>query len=63
MYRQRLTEEVKDAIKRGHMPTLIATLKASDKQLVEDLKKTKDDHRFLQGAALVIDELIKLLDA
>ena len=62
MYKQSIDEDTQDAIRRGHVPTLLAVLQKLDKQIVEDLKKTKEDHRFLQGAALVTDDLIKLLE-
>lgn len=62
MYKQRLTQDEQDALKRGHLPTLRRLLKQSDEKLTEDLKKCNVDNvKFLQGASHIVDELLKYL--
>lgn len=60
MYKQKITKEDKEALRRGDLQLLVTLLEASDRQVVRELKKNKEDTRLLQGAALVIDELLKI---
>lgn len=64
MYKQSIDKDTQDAIRRGHVPTLLAVLHKLDKQVVTDLKHSKahGDVAFLQGISHLADDLIKLLE-
>ena len=61
MYKQKTTQEQKDRLKAGDRELLLALLQASDLQITKELKIKKDDTRFLQGCAHIIDNLLKVL--
>lgn len=61
MYKQNINESQRERLRRGDIQLLITLLEASDTQLIRELKRNKEDTRFLQGAALVIDKLIRIL--
>lgn len=61
MYKAKLTNDQRDAIKRGHTPTLISHLEEVDKILIRELKNQKGDVKFQQGASFIVDQLLDIL--
>jgi hypothetical protein len=63
MYKRKMTEEERDAIRRGDTRVLKSVLQDVDKILVKELKKQKGDLSFQQGASFIIDALLELISA
>jgi len=63
MYKRKLSEEERDAIRRGDTRTLSRILHEVDVILVKELKKQKGDVAFQQGASHIVDSILELIDA
>lgn len=61
MYKRKLTGDERDAIRRGHAPTLIKVLDDVDKILTKELKKQRGDVAYQQGASYIVDSLLDIL--
>lgn len=57
----KFTEKESDRIKGGDLALLTEKLRDLDATLTKSLKFYKDDVRLLQGAAQVVDSLLKIL--
>lgn len=61
MYKVKLDDEERDAIRRGHVPTIVRALEKGDENVTKELKKQKGDVAFQQGVSHVIDRLLELM--
>ncbi len=61
MYKIRIKEDVRDALRRGDKELLVSLLEQSNTTIIKELKIPGSNTMFLQGASHVTDNLLKIL--